>query len=162
LSLLLCVAVCVLWVRSYTWLEGVSHCRVGPATGAGGPRVRFLSADSSRGKIHLLYAREFQLDRSHDPGWSVYSKNDEYLLPVGRLGFAYHSFAASKPYDCTSVVFPHWAACVLLLVPPAGWLWPRMRLSRRLPPDVCRRCGYDLRATPDRCPECGSTRPDSQ
>jgi rubrerythrin len=46
---------------------------------------------------------------------------------------------------------------------PLSWLIVEIfRRSRPKPnPHACRHCGYDLRATPDRCPECGNVPKDA-
>jgi hypothetical protein len=44
----------------------------------------------------------------------------------------------------------------LFLLAPAGCLASRFRRHRRSESARCRACGYDLRATPGRCPECGT------
>jgi hypothetical protein len=55
-----------------------------------------------------------------------------------------------------AVEFPHWFAALVLLVPPAVWYARFRRARERREHGRCRVCGYDLRATPDRCPECGT------
>jgi hypothetical protein len=58
---------------------------------------------------------------------------------------------------------PHWVLALLTAVMPAAFIGSRVKRRRgvaRLARGLCPSCGYDLRATPDRCPECGrSTKP---
>ena len=54
-----------------------------------------------------------------------------------------------------------WPWLVIAAIPAIGILIPCRRwfIRRRLRRvGCCLRCGYDLRATPDRCPECGTFR----
>jgi hypothetical protein len=55
------------------------------------------------------------------------------------------------------VQFPVLLVTLLSGVLPAARLYHRLR--PRPTPGNCRRCGYDVRATPDRCPECGTVAP---
>jgi hypothetical protein len=61
-----------------------------------------------------------------------------------------------------SILFiPYWIVLGALGFLPAVWLFVTARhLLRKRPSDgtCCLVCGYDLRATPERCPECGTVR----
>ena len=58
------------------------------------------------------------------------------------------------------VAIPYW------LIGAVAFVWPLRRALRqhrldvahgRIAQGLCPACGYDLRATPGRCPECGET-----
>jgi hypothetical protein len=75
-------------------------------------------------------------------------------LDCGMLGFSGETWTRMNTAGFYFAV-PFWFVAIIAALAPLGRL---IHLSRRVrnSANLCARCGYDLRATPDRCPECGS------
>jgi hypothetical protein len=168
LSLLLCASTVVLWVRSY------SRPLIVRLAGTG-------RQDTTQARdwipIYDLYLQPFVLvvERGRLAArWESDSCNERTLewrcvldeddlayeialrLPTSKIGFrrAGGSGRSGRDAHAVEAVVPLWgmiigSLCILLLK-------VARYLRRRSPLGLCLTCGYDLRATPDRCPECGT------
>jgi hypothetical protein len=81
-------------------------------------------------------------------------------------GYTFWPYPKSSPgpYAPTSVMnrvvmVPWYATLLLTAALPATRLRRLLHRRRRLRDGACAACGYDLRATPGKCPECGSVSP---
>jgi hypothetical protein len=177
LSLLLCVAMLVLWARSYRVGEAVHYMPLNLAdpladdefyarSGKGG--VRFTHDKWAAWELGTRKPSRPFFDRQllkyyAFPPTSSHSLNRTWF---DHWGFEWSGY--EEPISPTSVgsgivyernlVIPYWAlAAVTGALPFASALrWRRRRLRRnRAAHGLCPTCGYDLRATPERCPECG-------
>jgi hypothetical protein len=166
LSLLLCVAVVALWVRSHRFQDTL---QIRPREG-GGLVVHLFWARGSiactrtYGQVNGVMPPEQRVRFEADLGrFPRFPPVDLYALwktrdPVfHRAGFAV--MHASPKYGALGgVLVPLWSFAALFALPPTVWLSLKLRSLVRCRRHVgsCLSCGYDLRATPDRCPECGT------
>jgi hypothetical protein len=67
----------------------------------------------------------------------------------------YASGGAIPNWDCLLVI-PCWTLVLATLPAPVIWCMKHARTRGRRAGSLCLTCGYDLRATPERCPECGT------
>lgn len=168
LSLLMCAATVVLWVRSYQtrdlWLEyrsdwtclGVDSCRgeIGYVIWPTGT-VYVGESPFGNGRGRRRWALPAGVSMSER--FAAFSERPLWLRGL-RITVGDFSAAARAgiwvPLFVVSV--PYWMICGLFAIAPAGLAVSRIRRRRRRKGGLCPACGYDLRATPDRCPECGT------
>lgn len=97
-----------------------------------------------------------------EPGHFIITGRPNNVWYATRYGPRYLGFGAgvkAGQYPGRFVNIPHWFLVSLFSVPPLWCAWRFWKRLREIPAGHCRNCGYDLRASPERCPECGTPVP---
>jgi hypothetical protein len=185
LSLLATLAACALWLRASRTTDQFSvHSKGGRAAdlycGSRGitlstftpwPRDdepftwHSLPSPSLRVHVFSLGFNPGQLTQRRVLGVQIHHGPGELLFidESDPTGLSWKFPPPSKPVQTLLVSVPHWlllavaALPALLILPPR--IHRRLRTRRRLRLGLCPTCGYDLRASEGRCPECGARRP---
>jgi hypothetical protein len=97
--------------------------------------------------------------RTWDFGYTGPNSNVPIVWELALHPLHYHQLSRGKNGILTGSVFGFWSVPIWLLACTSLIPWAIRTAIRRIrarPPGFCHTCGYDLRATPDRCPECGA------
>ena len=162
LSLLLVLFFSALWGRSYFVSDEIIHGRNGYAVD--GALIRNIqSIHSNYGGVQIsvghISSLMFKAVSPREEGWhfQTHQPGNSYnksWVAWSYLGFSYGRLDNAM-LGAKIVIVPFWLLIVVFGVPPMLWIIKRMRRNSE-DRYRCHTCGYDLRATPDRCPECGT------
>jgi hypothetical protein len=154
-SLLLCVLAVALWLGSY-WLQ---------PTLIWTEPLRLFGVGVSRGSFFLDDGRQGPGDSGRFTGPAgaafVFVRSPAAFTTPNALtrewrGLGFEYLERSPPTTFRRVLIPCWPLALAFAIAPALWYRRRGIARERSGEYRCSTCGYDLRATPDRCPECGA------
>jgi len=150
LSLILCVAMVALWVRS----ARVADC-IGWDFSDATPGYKLIGIVSTRGAVSFSRADIFHGEEPPGFYWNSPAPALPHTDAPGWRTFGIESRVDAEE-RATGFLLPHWLLALMTAMLPAvrGFFFVRQRSRTML--NLCGACGYDLRATPDRCPECGT------
>jgi hypothetical protein len=142
------------WIESFGGQVAIYECSP-PVRSPAGLRSLAFSHASSRLFRATPLPREFLFCSAwrhlgFAAGRGQYRRGSRISLRVVGM-----RIAKMPPISVNYILVPYWLPCLATAVLPATWLQRRWRRRNRFGPGFCPSCGYDLRATPHRCPECG-------
>jgi hypothetical protein len=183
-SLLLCIAAGGMWARSRTRVDawafewkGVRWRVVSQKQYLGYDNepqrafetAKFFADAKTYEQVRRDLRRRWNLAFHHfgeaefgTPGYASMMQATDALMK-GTMGNREPRLATSPPVG--AFLF-YGEVIAITATPMVAWLVTavvgrRLRQRRERRRGLCGRCGYDLRATPDRCPECGLPNPES-
>ena len=107
-----------------------------------------------KGKGHTIALHEGGIDYTRD---TYDDRVEPYWYLAGFRGFRMHwrLYFYARPGGDWGVFIPLWMPSGLFVVFLVMRFVPFARRRKRKKLGLCANCGYDLRASKDRCPECG-------
>jgi len=114
--------------------------------------------------VRSTMKRDPRFEHEFDVGWRHSTKPNvgyyEHVRQTARfLDFKIGAVQEQNQwtvYSANRVVIPLWPLIAAALCLPAVWLVRFKRRRGLAGVGRCAKCGYDLRATTERCPECGT------